>query len=113
MFKFIIIVLTFVSIELLAQHTILPEDTILLINNENYSKNLRISLRFDNENWKEIILEKKSTQLFDLKKNEALYIKICTSSENDCVEYKLNKLRRYKVYYNFDKNRWDLFGSNK
>lgn len=86
---------------------LLPAKSILLVNDDENSINLRFSLSLDNQIWKEFLIRKNSNEVYELGNNNAIFIKICTPPDK-CVNYKLEELKRYKIYFNYPESRWDL-----
>ena len=86
---------------------LLPAKSILLVNDDENSINLRFSLSLDNQKWKEFLIRKNSNEVYELGSTSSIFIRICTPPDK-CVIYKLDELKRYKIYYNYPESRWDL-----
>jgi len=81
------------------------------------SQKLNFNLSYDEKNWGTYFLNEKASQgyllhvtLDDMVYNhEKIFIRICTNSEVDCVSYYLEGGKRYKLAWNTEKYKWDVF----
>jgi len=70
------------------------------------------SVSFDKNNWKVYYTNNKSPLwIKTIKNNKASFIffKVCTGEKRNCVNYKLTTTNRYRIYWNKEKQKWDLF----
>lgn len=85
---------------------ILPGNLIQLSN--YYEDQIVFDLSFNKRDWKSFVLYKGRPMLIDLKKNTKAYFKLCTGSDNNCLNQEVEGSNRYRVYFNKYKRKWDL-----
>ena len=92
-----------------AQFQMLDANSVVIINNSSQKISYELKLHLEAD-WQAQSLEGQHKNTYSLKTGETLYIRICTgqTSDNNCVIYELEKLKRYQVYWNHTLQRWDV-----
>lgn len=92
-----------------AQFQMINKNSLVLINNS--SSEIRYELKRSAEaSWLAYSIEGGTKITYKLKSGENLNIRLCTKEDESqkCVAYLLERTKRYQVYWNFNKSRWDV-----
>ena len=91
------------------ERDLLPS-AVQLINSSDGDLSFRVSYAGDGS-WTRYRLTKREVKLIKLKDNDHLVIEICTGGEGNstsCKKYRLEKSKRYQIYWNEAQSLWDL-----
>lgn len=86
--------------------SMLPGNLIQMGNKQ--AERIVFSMSFDETHWKDFVIYKDDAILIDLKKNKQAILRICTTGLDDCLLYYVKGSNKYRLYWNEEKEKWDL-----
>ena len=87
----------------------LDANSIVVINNSDQQISYELKQQWEAP-WQAQTLDAQHKNTYSIESGKTLYIRVCTGevSDDNCVVYQLEKLKRYQVYWNQGMQRWDV-----
>jgi len=92
-----------------AQFQMLDANSIVIINNSNQEISYELKQQWE-ASWQSQTLDAQHKNTYSVEPGKTLFIRMCTGGTTDenCVVYELEKLKRYQIYWNQGMQRWDV-----
>ncbi len=92
-----------------AQFQMLDANSVVIINNSNQQISYELKQQWEAP-WQAQTLDAQHKNTYNIESGKTLYIRVCTGevSDDNCVVYQLEKLKRYQVYWSQGMQRWDV-----
>jgi len=87
----------------------LDANSIVIINNSNQEISYELKQQWE-ASWQSQTLDAQHKNTYSVEPGKTLFIRMCTGGTTDenCVVYELEKLKRYQIYWNQGMQRWDV-----
>ncbi len=87
----------------------LDANSIVVINNSDQQITYELKQQWETP-WQAQTLDAQHKNTYSIESGKTLYIRVCTGevSDENCVVYQLEKLKRYQVYWSQGMQRWDI-----